>query len=494
MSFTTLNFLIFLPIVFIIFHFSRGKVGWFGLLLASYCFYAGAGSLYLLAVLAGVTLFSFAFGRLLGVISDPRMKRAVLVAGIGGNILVLLGMKYLPFLAESSNSIISLFHYKAAIPVPQVLVSVGISFFVFQAIGYLVDIYLDVVEVERHVGIFALTLAFFPKLLQGPIERCEDLAGQFRRPYFFDFESARLGIILFFWGVFKKVVIADRLALFVDSVYSNPQLFGGLSLATASVFYSFQIYFDFSGYTDMAIGIARLFNVRLAENFNRPYLASSVSDFWRRWHMTFSRWILNYIFKPLQMRWRYWGNWGTSVALIITFFISGIWHGASWGFIVWGIIHGMYMACSVYWKPYQKKIYRWLGVEKSFWLNSWQTAITFMLITFAWIFFRADSLTNGWYIVSHFLSSPRQHSVSLLEFIQNNLLMGQSIWDFYLILVLFTCMGAVSWFCCRTGKQDLPELIVTFSYPYRWGFYYALAFGIVFGGMFDNGTFIYFQF
>src|SRR6185369_16654097 len=172
----------------------------------------------------------------------------------------------------------------------------------------------------------------------------------------------------------------------------------------ATYAYAFQIYMDFSGYTDMALGSARLFNINLTQNFNSPYLATSVADFWRRWHITFSRWILDYIFKPLQMQWRNWKNWGTAAALIIAFIISEIWHGASWGFVVWGGLHGLYMACSVIYKPYQKKLHKMLGIEKTKFLKVWQIFVTFNLVSIAWVFFRASSLKDAVYVLSNILN------------------------------------------------------------------------------------------
>jgi len=183
-------------------------------------------------------------------------------------------------------------------------------------------------------------------------------------------------MLLFTWGLFKKVVVADRLALYADQVYNNVHDYTGLSLIIGTYAFALQIYFDFSAYTDMARGTGRMFSINLTENFNHPYLATSIADFWRRWHISFSRWILDYIFKPLQMEWRNWGQAGTALALIVTFLVCGIWHGATWGFIFWGLLHGIYMAASIYYRPYQKRLHKWLGVEKSTWLKWWQIFVT----------------------------------------------------------------------------------------------------------------------
>lgn len=494
MSFTSLEYFVFLPAVLFLYHLTKGKTGWAGMLLVSYGFYASAGASYLLVALAGVTVLTYGCGLLMGRAVSERGKGALLAGGVLANVAVLIGMKYLTFFAESLSYLAPLLPMLRGIPAPPLLVSVGVSFFVFQAIGYLVDIYLEVGEPEGHLGLFALSLAFFPKLLQGPIERCGDLVAQFREPYRFDYGSIRSGMILFLFGMFKKVVIADRLALFVDAAYGNPRAYSGVTLIFATFFYAFQIYLDFSGYTDMALGAARMFNIRLSANFNSPYLATSVGKFWRRWHMTFSRWILSYLFKPLQMRWRNWGNRGTALALLMTFLVSGLWHGAAWGFLVWGSLHGIYLACSVFWKPYQKKIYRRFSLEKSLVLQLWQVSTTFVLICFAWIFFRTATLENGWYVATHLLTLPKTPAVSLLDFVERNLLMGQSIWDFYCALFLLAGLALTCYLSRRAGAGDFAAAVGKLPTGLRWASYYALCFGIVFGGMFDNGTFIYFQF
>ncbi|MBJ6723693.1 MBOAT family O-acyltransferase [Geomesophilobacter sediminis] len=491
MPFTSLEYLIFLPLLFLVHHLSRGRMRWGGLLAASYGFYLDAGASYLVVVLAFVTLLSYVCGLQVGPAGNR--PRFFLLIGIVGNIAVLVGMKYLPFLWECVSSLPS-FIPVAKLSAPPLLVSVGVSFFVFQAIGYLVAVYLENEDPERHLGIFALTLAFFPKLLQGPIEKSSDLAVQFRQSYRFDYLDIRSGMTLFLWGAFKKVVIADRLALFVDAVYARPTAYAGISLVFATVLYAFQLYLDFSGYTDMALGSARLFNIRLSQNFDRPYLATSVGDFWRRWHMTFSRWILANLFQPLQMRWRYWGKWGTALALMVTFLVSGIWHGAAWGFIAWGGIHGIYLSCSVIWSPYRRRLYRWLGIEKAWWLRLWQVCVTFLLVSFAWIFFRAGTLEKGWYIATHLFTPGPLPAANWGELVETYLLAGQSIWDFYLAAVLLAALGGISFFCARRGWSSLPDAIEAAPGWVRWGTCYAITLCLVFAGIFGNATFIYFQF
>ncbi|WP_041974986.1 MBOAT family protein, partial [Geobacter sp. OR-1] len=390
MTFTSLKFYLFLPVVYLIFHFIPDRWRWLVLVTASYGFYASFNAPYLLAVLLVVTCISYVCGLRIASHKDESSRKHWLQVGVVACVVILALLKYLPFLEAQGNSIFGL-----SSTFSKTIISIGVSYFTFQAISYLADIYLEIEEPEHHFGYFALYLAFFPKLLQGPIERAGDLLPQLKQTYHFDYDAIRSGMLLFTWGLFKKVVIAERFALYADQVYSNVYNYTGLPLILATYAYAFQIYFDFSAYTDMARGAAQMFGIKLTENFNSPYLATSISEFWRRWHISFSRWILDYIFKPLQMGWRGWGQSGTAMALLVTFFISGVWHGATWGFVIWGVLHGVYLALSTFYKPYQKRLHKWLGIEKSIWLKYWQIFVTFNLVSFAWIFFRAKNLNDA---------------------------------------------------------------------------------------------------
>ena len=398
MAFNTLQFFLFLPIVFLIYNFVSDRWRWFILLSSNLIFYIALKSPNLLLALALVTIGSYFWGICLDR-AEPNKKKSFLITGIAFNIFILVIFKYLPFLATNLNHILTQFPNPHLLPIPVAIPSIGVSFYVFQAMSYLINIYLDITPAERNFGYFAVYQSFFPKLLQGPIERPEALLPQFRKKYFFDYENVRGGLLLAGWGLFKKLVLADRLAVVVNIVYGNLPGYNGFQLAFATLAFSFQIYFDFSGYTDIALGVARLFNIQLTDNFNRPYLARTIPDFWRRWHITFSRWILDYIFKPIQMELRNWGKWGTSIALLTTFLVSGIWHGANWTFIIWGLLHGFYMVISTLYTPLRKKIYKKLRLNKTAIAGFWQVILTFSLVNFAWIFFRADSLDDAGLVI-----------------------------------------------------------------------------------------------
>jgi len=488
MTFTSLSFYAFLPIVYSVFYFTADRWRWLVLLVASYGFYASFKATYLLAVLFMVTFISYACGLRIRSQQDESSRKLWLQIGIIACVVILALVKYLPFLGAQTNTVFCL-----GTTLPIIIINIGVSYFTFQAISYLADIYLEIEEPEQHFGYYALYMAFFPKLLQGPIERVGGLLPQLKQPYQFDYDAMRSGMLLFTWGLFKKIVVADRFALYADQVFNNVHSYTGVSLIIGAYAYSFQIFFDFSAYTDMARGVGRMFGINLTENFNSPYLATSIADFWRRWHISFSRWILDYVFKPLQLGWRNWGQEGTALALIITFFVSGIWHGATWGFVIWGAVHGVYLAASTYYKPYQKKLYKSLGIEKCNALKWWQVFVTFNLVCFAWIFFRAASLSDAWYVISHLIVSVGDKQTSA-DYISRNIFLRQSSREFVVIILLLVLTSTISFVVKRTGKRDFCGLLESRSLPYRWSLYYLLVFSIVVFAVYGNSGFIYYRF
>lgn len=518
MAFTSLEFLLFLPIVFLIYNLVPNRRRWFIFLVCNIIFYLDTGSPVLLFALAVVTLFSYIFGLCIEKASTDKQK-TFLLGGLAINILVLIIFKYLSFIITNINSLLSLFPNITQLRIPPAIPSIGISFYVFQAIAYLINVYLEIIPAEKDLGIFAVYQSFFPKLLQGPIERPEALLPQLKKPFTFDYNNVRSGLLLIGWGLFKKVVLADRLAVVVDAIFNNVSSYNGFQMTFATISFSFQIYFDFSGYTDIAIGVSRLFNIHLTENFNRPYLARNISDFWRRWHVSFSRWILDYIFKPLQIQFRGWGKWGTSIALLITFFVSGLWHGANWTFIVWGLLHGVYMVLSSLYAPLRKKIYKRLNLTKSHLAAIWQILLTFNLVTFAWIFFRANSLQDAWLVINLIL----EWFGALLRFSGKWLLIkplvGQADFSHFAVTLPSFFQLQLSSFPLQTEEWIfltfgiiLYVIISDFGYKFhffdkptwfRWTVYYALA-GIliftvwrnivVYTDLYTHPQFLYFKF
>lgn len=470
MSFNSLPYFVFLPIVFVVFYNTSDRFKWVILLVSSYIFYASLNAPHLIITLVLITLTSYFCGIHLAKTTIDRRRRHIFWSGVTVCILTLLVLKYLQpiFLTNNQNR-----------PSSNFLISVGVSYFVFQAISYLIDIYLDVAEPERHLGRQALYLSFFPKLIQGPIERANDLLPQIRKPQIFSYDAVRSGMLLFTWGLFQKVVIADRLGFFVDLIFNDVSSYRGFPLLFSTYAYAMQIFFDFAAYTDMARGSARMFRIDLSENFNNPYLAKSIAEFWRRWHITFSRWILDYIFKPLQMAWRSKGKEGTAAALLITFLASGIWHGATYGFIIWGLLHGLYLATSTYYRPYQKKFHRWSGLAKSRWLEAWQVFFTFHLVCFAWIFFRANSVSDALTIITNLL--PLQIDRNALDQIFVN---GK-------LEFLIPTSGILIYLLLNSYIKSEKEPIFNRYTVVRWSFYMALVIYIMLFNSNSSTRFIY---
>ena len=480
MPFNSFTYALFLPLVYLLFRLAGNRVRWAVLLAASLAFYGALDAPYLPAALTLVALTSYAAGLGLAAVRGDGARRLVFWGAVAANLLILFTLKYLPSLREL---------FPGATPPMGAYAAIGVSYYVFQAISYLSDVYLELEQPERHFGYFALYLAFFPKLLQGPIERAGDLLPQLKSRYAFDYQRARLGLVLFAWGLFKKIVVADRLALFVNGVYGDVHAAVPIASLLATYAYALQIYLDFSGYTDMALGSAQLFNIELTDNFNRPYLATSVADFWRRWHISFSRWILDYLFKPLQMQWRNLGNTGTACALVATFLASGIWHGARWGFVVWGGLHGLYLAVSVFYRPWQRRLHKALSLEKSRVLRLWQIFATFHLVSFAWIFFRAGSLGDAATVIGSICRlSP---GVITARYLRNTIggLITQSDLGTLILCALF--MGGVS---LADLRGDNFRRLFSRGYLSRWSFYVTLSLMIVMLARMADVPFLYFQF
>jgi len=290
------------------------------------------------------TIIDFFCGYKMNSITEQAQKKSYLYLSLISNLGILFTFKYFNFFKTISTDILAQFHIEQALPTFPLLLPMGISFYTFQTMSYSIDVYHEKVKAEKHLGIFALFVTFFPQLVAGPIERSGNLLPQFYKHTKFEYERITSGLKLMAWGFFKKIVIADRLAQFVNYVYNDPYEYQGIYLVTATIFFAFQIYCDFSAYSDIAIGSARVLGFDLMKNFNRPYFSKSIDEFWKNWHISLSTWFKDYIYIPLGgnrvVKWRWYYN------LFITFLISGFWHGANWTFVVWGALHGFYLVFS----------------------------------------------------------------------------------------------------------------------------------------------------
>lgn len=477
--------MLFVPAVLAAYQLMPSKWRWAVLLSASIAFYAALRMPLLLVAWTLVVLTSYWLGRRIFDESNASRRRTYLWAGVAAQVLILGGIKYL-------RPLLRLVVPSFEIPAGGMdwFSTLGVSYYTLQAVSYLADIYLGSVEPERHFGRFALYLGFFPKLLQGPIERAGDLLPQLRSLTSFNYENVRSGVLLFCWGLFKKVAVANRLAPFVTAVYHDPHGYNGVSLIAATYMYALQILADFSGYTDMALGVARMFNIRLTENFKSPYFATSIADFWRRWHISFSRWILDYIFKPLQIEWRSARTIGVVGALMVTFWFSGLWHDVALTFMTWGLLHGVFLSSSVVLKPWRERVYRKIGIANHPWRPAFQRIVTFNLVAFAWIFFRARSIADGWYIATDLFTGTvtrLSYSTAVRGGVLGAILNGGSARDFAML-----CTALMVWFLGGTLRKTIrlheqPILL-------RWSVYYALILALVYLNAYDDVGFVYFQF
>jgi len=484
MQFNSLQFLVFCLIVLPAYFAVPRRSRWVLLLVASLFFYFSFGPAFILIVSA-IILFDF-FNGLWIERSGGKTRRRMLLAGILVNAAVLVGFKYYNFINQNLGNILSLFHFGPPFPYISILVPVGLSYITFQSVSYKIEIYRGNLKAERNPGILALYLILFTKVIAGPIEKPQKLIPQFRSRHEFDFELFKQGVMQIAWGLFKKCVIADRLAVVVDAAYKSQYAGHGPELAVATFFYAFQVYCDFSGYTDIALGVSRVMGLQLTDNFNKPYFSTSVADFWRRWHISLSQWLRDYIYLPvaygLSRKWKrekYLGvkteKWIYFAATGTAFLVCGAWHGAAWHFIVWGALFGFYLSFSVATSRYRKKFYRRTGIVRFPELLSFTRIITtFILVSFTWIFFRADSIRDAFLVIRNIGSFPW----AVPRFPLNSAEMALC---FLLILVLIV--------------KERFFFSVRIRHPFTWGISLAALLLITyFFGIFENTQFIYFQF
>ena len=488
MLFNSVEFAVFFPIVTILFFLLPHRFRWLLLLLASCVFYMFFIPAYIFILLFTIVIDYFA-GIWIAREHKGRGKKQLLLLSIFANVGILVVFKYYNFLVENLNIVLTAFKETGQIPILNILLPIGLSFHTFQAMSYTIEVYRGNQKPEKHFGIYALYVMFYPQLVAGPIERPQNMIHQFHEVKKFNYENVRKGLILIAWGLFKKVVIADRLALFVNQVYGNPFDYKGLPLIIGTVFFAFQIFCDFSGYSDIAIGSARCMGYDLMTNFNRPYMATSIGGFWRRWHISLSTWFRDYVYIPLGGnrvgRWRWYFN------ILIVFLLSGIWHGANWTFAVWGLLHGFYLIAE------NRLYHRFPNLEQtSGWLASlFRRTIVFILVVFAWIFFRAKDISQAFYIIRNlFRNIPQQvrQVISNKDYSRLSLLYLDQPGGEFLIAVFFILVMILIHFLQK--KQKFEEWLVLKPAYARWSFYYGMVLVFIYFGVFNRTEFIYFQF
>ncbi|WP_317170125.1 MBOAT family O-acyltransferase [Rhodocytophaga rosea] len=422
-----------------------------------------------------------------------KKSRYLLIISLVANIGILGIFKYYNFFSENINWLQQQFNLQNTIPYLSIILPVGLSFHTFQAMSYTIEVYRGNQAAEKHFGKYALYVMFFPQLVAGPIERPQNILHQFHQKQDFDFRRITAGLQLIGWGLFKKVVIADRVAILVNEVYTHPYNYQGISLIVATVFFAFQIYCDFSGYSDIALGSAQVMGFNLMQNFNRPYFSTSVAEFWKRWHISLSTWFKDYVYIPLGGNRK--GKWKWYFNLLIIFLISGFWHGASWTFIIWGALHGFYMISSAITLPIRGKFAQLIHVDTYPKIHKLiQILTTFALVCFAWIFFRANSITDAYYITTH-LFTGIQENIQTIIFNEDGLrekvlFLGDSYYFIsgVLLIILLVMIEKIQ------NNGSIRLMLSNQPLFVRWSVYYLLILAIIFLGIHTKADFIYFQF
>jgi D-alanyl-lipoteichoic acid acyltransferase DltB (MBOAT superfamily) len=345
--------------------------------------------------------------------------------------------------------------------------------------------------VEKSLLIYALYVMFYPQLVAGPIERPGHLIPQFKQNHIFDYERVSGGLKRMLWGFFKKIVIADRLAVLVNQIYNQPHEYAGIPLILATWFFTYQIYCDFSAYTDIALGAAQVMGFRLMENFRLPFSATTIIDFWNRWHISLSSWFRDYVYLPLGIS----AKWHWSLVVLVVFALSGIWHGAGWTFVVWGLLHGIFIIATIITRKYGNRLAILTGLKAHPSIQkSLQIILTFQLVSFAFIFFRAQTLADAWYIVTHLLSHIPTQLQDFMRTLDYTKAWGPLGLDRRELVIAVAAIVLLEEVQHQFETSRITNIFREKPLAIRWGFYYALILGIIFFTSFSSQRFIYFQF
>ena len=467
MLFNSWEFLFFFPIVTILFFITPHKARWFILLGASSIFYCYFIPVYLL-----ILFFTIAVDYAAGIFIEEskRNKKLWLIASIVANVGVLAIFKYYNFFIGNIHSFTNI-----RFPLLHLILPIGLSFHTFQAMSYTMEVYYGREKAERHLGLYALYVMFYPQLVAGPIERPQNMFPQFKTQQYFSWDNFLNGLRLILWGFFKKVVIADRIADFVAPVFNHPEQQHFLVLWLGIIFFAIQIYCDFSGYSDIAIGCAKVMGYDLMLNFNRPYFARSIGEFWRRWHISLSTWFRDYVYKPLGGSKR--GYLNTCKNLLIIFALSGLWHGAGWTFIVWGLIHGIARVIELLIQRFAKlSKYKVVGY-----------VVTMAIVLFAWIFFRASSIENALAVIKHLFSFKTNAQIYPIGDIAKESVQYSKASIIYIMITIA--------FMFLTEKYTDPKMFsLNRSQTKDIIFCVIVLLAILLTGVFNKTSFIYFQF
>lgn len=499
MLFNSYSFLLFFPVVVLVYFVVPKRTRYIWLLIASYYFYMGWNAKYALLLLLS-TFITYLSGVLMEIVQQCHIeakevalawKKLIVAFSFVSNLSILFFFKYFDFAVININRILGLLNIEMLNPQFDVLLPVGISFYIFQALSYTMDMYRGEIYAERNFLKYALFVSFFPQLVAGPIERSKNLLKQLSEDQKFSYEQMCEGLMLMTWGYFLKLVIADRIAIFVDAAYGTEVLYDGRYLLIASILFAVQIYCDFAGYSTIAVGAAKIMGFQLMENFNCPYFGETVAEFWRRWHISLSSWFRDYLYIPLGGNRK--GTARKYLNTMIVFLVSGLWHGASWSYVIWGGLNGFYQVVGGLLSPVKKKFAEKMpAFDKSLGMKLVRIAVTFLLVDFTWIFFRANSLKHAKDILYRIFDMNNPELLangSLLDLglnKQNFIVLGIAV-----LILLIADMA-------KYKQIKVREVILNWNIFARWGFLLMAVMSILIFGIWGSGyqetNFIYFQF
>lgn len=477
MIFTSFNFLIFFPVVLILFYLTPVKYRWVTLLIASYFFYINIKPVYALLTI-GITTSTFIFTRLIDGTANENRKMNFMVINI---ILILLPLLVFKYFSVINNELLNLMDsYNLRYPLPEIklILPVGISYYTFMSIGYTIDVYNEEVKAEKNIGLVALFVSFFPLVLSGPIERAKNMFPQFRDFKPVNYGNVSAGLRMMVWGYFMKLVVADRIGIYVDVVYGNISGHNGSSLLIASILYPFQVYADLGGYSLIAIGVSKIMGIDVIQNFNRPFFATSMAEFWRRWHISLITWLTDYVYTPLSFSLRRHRIWGIIISLYVTFLLAGIWHHADLTSIFWGLSQATFLSLEAV--SYKRRTL----LEKKYNLHRkpvyllFCMATTFILFSSSQVFGRAETIEDSFMVFSKILTS-----------------LGSPYLD--LTTIVYSMFGLLMLLIKDFKDEFIPGKISFFHHRnvmIRYSSYLIVIFLIILLGVVGSNRFIYFQF
>ncbi len=489
MLFNSIDYLIFFPIVVMTYFIIPKKIKNVWLLISSYYFYMNWNAKYALLIFFS-TFITYLCGIFLGTLTSKKSKKLV----IGISALLILGIlfyfKYVNFTLSVFSQVLSILHVNVDVRMFDIVLPVGISFFTFQAVGYTIDVYRNEIPAEKNFIRYALFISFFPQLVAGPIERSKNLLHQLKENKKFDVNNAHVGLLTMGYGLFLKIVASDNISSVIDPLFSSPDEYTGMELLVASILFAFQIYCDFEGYTKLAIGSARILGYKLNENFDAPYLAISIKDFWRRWHISLTSWFRDYLYIPLGGSKK--GKIRKQINTMIVFLCSGLWHGAAWHYVFWGGLNGLFSVIEDVFTPLKPKIYNKLKINNNqFCYKIFQRVITFLLVDITWIFFRV-SLRSGFLILKKILTE-----FNLAWFINIEYFDMFGTPEVMMIIIISLAMIFFIDALKYTGR-NVSSILFKQQILFRWAIYWLLFLIIIYWGVYGEGyeqtQFIYFQF